>query len=416
MNVFEVDIIMGRRLGKHAVGQAGFSLIEVLVGMAIGLLAVIVAMQVFSVSEASKRSTTGGADAATNGATALYLVEREAAMAGWGLESSLYLGRTTSTTPVLPGCATLNHYCSGNANCKDADWSLAPISITDGGSGPDTITIRYFSNPDSGNFVPATTGRAYSNTLDAGSVPQLKVSSNFGCKKGDLVLVADPTGSACTLIQVSADPVTTPGSTTLPHKSDATAASSYNDPAWDPANGVLPTISSNVTLATCFTPAAKGPSSSRTYAVDAAKGLLLRSDTIAGTVGEATTDGIVDMQAQYGVAADGAQTVSSWVDATTASSWDSPVPMAGTAGSTTSNRLQNIKAVRIALLARSGQYEKPTGSTCDATTGTPGTAGSSGWSSWATFDTSKYPSDWKCYRYRAFEVVIPVRNVIWGNS
>ena len=408
-----------RRDKRH---HKGFGLIEVMVGLVIGMLAVIVVMQVFSVSEASKRTTTGGADASTNGAAALYLVEREASMAGWGLESSLYLGRTSTPSPILPGCATFNHYCSGDGSCSSADWSLAPISITDGvGNGPDTVTMRYFANPDNGNFVPATTATVFYNKVDASSVPQLIVSANFdskSCKQGDLVLVADPTGSVCTLVQVSSNPV--PGSLSLPHLSTSAGApaaySAYNNPAWDAALGTLPTITAT-TLATCFTPATKGPTSQRSYSVDTIKGVLQRSDNTSATaiVNETIADGIVDLQAQYGIAADGSQTVSSWVDAKAGGGWDNPVPKAGTSGSTTTNRLQNIKAVRIALLARSAQYEKPSGSSCDATTGSPGTPGASGWSSWATFKTASYPSNWQCYRYRAFEIVIPVRNVIWGN-
>ena len=44
-------------------GQAGFSLVEIMVGLVIGLLATLVILQVFSVYEGQKRTTTGTADA-----------------------------------------------------------------------------------------------------------------------------------------------------------------------------------------------------------------------------------------------------------------------------------------------------------------------------------------------------------------
>ena len=413
------ESVMGRhRAGQYRIPASGFSLVEVMVGLVIGMVAMIVVMQVFSASEATKRTTTGGSDAVTNGAMALYLVKREVAMAGWGLDASLYMGKTSTTTSIVPGCVTLNHFCSGDPSCVSADWSFAPVTITDGaGGGPDTITVRYFSDPENGNFVPPSTGTAYSNAQDASSVPQLKVSANFACKVGDLVLVGDPTGTTCTLVQVSGAPGTTTGNLLLPHQSGGGSTHAYNDPLWDPVTGKPPIVTSNVTLATCFTPSNTGPSSQRIYSIDAGKGALLRSDTRAGIAGETAADGIVDMQAQYGIAADGSQKVSSWVDATPAAGWDSPAPKAGTSGSTTTNRLQNIKAVRIALLARSAQYEKPSsGSSCDATTGSPGTPGTSGWSTWATFKTDNYVADWRCYRYKAFEIVVPIRNVMWGTS
>src|SRR5262245_36237149 len=65
--------------------QAGLPLIELMVGMAIGMIATIIIVQVMSVFEAQKRQTTGSADAQTNGGIALYSIARELQMAGFGL-------------------------------------------------------------------------------------------------------------------------------------------------------------------------------------------------------------------------------------------------------------------------------------------------------------------------------------------
>ncbi len=65
--------------------RAGFTLIELMVGMAIGLLATIIIMQVMSLFEAQRRTTTGSADAQTNGGIALYSIAREVQMAGYSL-------------------------------------------------------------------------------------------------------------------------------------------------------------------------------------------------------------------------------------------------------------------------------------------------------------------------------------------
>jgi type IV pilus assembly protein PilW len=414
----------------------GFTLIEVMVATLMGLLAMVIMVQVFSVSEGQKRTTTGGADASTNAATALYMIEREVKMGGWGLDAALYMGQATTGTvdPAIPGCTTVNTYCSGDASCGSvagpiADFSLASVSVKDGAAGsPDTVTVRFFANPDDSNFVPPASGIVIANEPDplTPSVPRLRVSSNFGCRQGDLILVSDPksTTSTCTLMQVSAVPGTTPGSLTLQHQAIATAP--FNNPAWDTiVAGSLPTQPAGDTavtaVATCFRRASNKAYFERSYSIDTANSLLRRTDNtvVPVVVDEPVASGIVDMQAQYGIAADGAQNVTSWVDATTAAGWDKPSPKAGgVAGTTTTGRLQDIKAVRISLLARSSQYEKPSsgaGGTCDATTGDPGTPGASGWSGWATFATDGYPGDWRCYRYRAFEIVLPLRNVIWAN-
>ena len=65
--------------------QSGFTLVEILVGLAIGMLATVIIMQVFSVFETQKRTTTGLADAQTNGSIALYNIGREMQLAGFGL-------------------------------------------------------------------------------------------------------------------------------------------------------------------------------------------------------------------------------------------------------------------------------------------------------------------------------------------
>jgi type IV pilus assembly protein PilW len=67
-------------------------------------------------------------------------------------------------------------------------------------------------------------------------------------------------------------------------------------------------------------------------------------------------------------------------------------------------------AVRVALVARSTQYERPEPNQQCATTTDVMAAK---WSGWAKFSTAGYPADWKCYRYKVFETIVPLRNVIW---
>ena len=46
---------------------AGFSLVEIMVGLVIGMFSIIVMLQLFSLSEERKRTTTGGSDAMSEG-------------------------------------------------------------------------------------------------------------------------------------------------------------------------------------------------------------------------------------------------------------------------------------------------------------------------------------------------------------
>ena len=73
-----------------------------------------------------------------------------------------------------------------------------------------------------------------------------------------------------------------------------------------------------------------------------------------------------------------------------------------------------IRALRLALVARSAEYE----SAIDATTGQrvcdPVTPNAPSWEGSATapVDLSGF-ADWKCYRYKVFQTVVPIRNIIW---
>ncbi len=366
--------------------QQGFGLVEVLVGLGIGMAAMVVVMQVFSQSEGQKRTTTGGADAQSNGAIALYMIERDTRNAGWGMAGQQYAN-----------CATTFTYCDGSAECgggtgEIAGFSLASIQITDGGSKPDKITAQYFANPNMDTF------RYPANTKLRSTMPQpsseLNVSSTAGCKEGDMVLVQQ--AGNCTLMQV-----TTVQDQALKIQHNPGADGIYNPPANYQHSQGWPAYTTGASLS-CFKAPANAPLFQRSYAIDSGRRQLLRSDnsvTPAAT-DEVAAPEIVDMQVQYGVAPANSQSINEWVDAT--DDWATPNVV----------DRKRIKAVRIALVARSSQFEKPEPEKECATT-TKDMADK--WSTWAKFSLGSYPADWKCYRYKVFETVVPLRNVLWSN-
>lgn len=356
-------------------GSRGFSLVEILVGVTIGILSSIVVFQVFALSERQKRTTTGAADAQTNGAVALYMMERDVKTAGWGLENASFAN-----------CATVFSYLDDGVSPAGPIGDLfASATIADGGAGPDAITIQYYDNPSDPNFK-------FSVTTLGSTMPQpsaeLNVRSTYGCDIGDLVIVAQ--GSNCTLMQI-----TQVQESALKLQHAPGGSPSYNpSAAYQNANG-WPAYSTDASMQ-CFSQLFR-----RTYRITASQ-LELQEPNAAGvTQTFQIAPGILDMQAQYGVAAAGSQQVTSWVNATGA--WASPL--------TTANA-RRVKALRIALVARSSEYEKPDAEgTCTTTTA----AMVAGWSTWAVFDTGAWPADWQCYRYKMFETVVPLRNIIWAN-
>jgi type IV pilus assembly protein PilW len=89
----------------------------------------------------------------------------------------------------------------------------------------------------------------------------------------------------------------------------------------------------------------------------------------------------------------------------------------GTVGS--GGDIARIYAVRMAVVARSALMEKPKADgTCDFYTSAKPLFQKPAWSA-GEIDASRMPdgtaiADWECYRYKTFEAMVPLRNLIWG--
>ncbi len=152
-----------------------------------------------------------------------------------------------------------------------------------------------------------------------------------------------------------------------------------------------------------------------------------------------TVADIVNIQAQYGISATAnSNKVIRWVNARNVASWNSTYDGQMVQDSnganidwgsslTTANR-NLIKAVRVAVIARNGSMEKTVinnsygGLACDpATLASTAPIGVCAWvpitsdSPAPRIDLSS-DTNWQQYRYRVFETIIPLRNVIWSKS
>jgi type IV pilus assembly protein PilW len=354
---------------------AGFSLVEILVAMVISLLGTIIIFQVFSVSEGIKRTTTSGGDAQQNGLLALVSIEREARMAGFGINFAPLLGCTVQAHDEGPPV-------------RDFTFRLLAAQITDGvANAPDTITFTY---GNSGQLLAPLKLTSTSTTTGA----LFKVDNRFGFSAGD-VIVAGEIGASkdCTMRQVTDLPATptedVPNiSGTYVNSAGNTVTARYNKSGgvgiaystWDntsQSGGRLFNIGSAPAVLT--------------FSVSNSQ-LLLQS-FVSGGGAAAVADGIVQLQAMYGRDTDGDGNVDSWT---------STMPVAASA-----TDWSRVIALRIGIVARSNLAEKPNATTglCDATVAEPTWTG-------GTLVISTDPN-WKCYRYRVFETTVPLRNMIW---
>lgn len=356
----------------------GFSLVEVMVGMVIGMLVMLIIYQLYTTFEGQKRTSTGGAETQENGVFALTAIGRDIRMAGWGISNS----------PLL-NCSTPYTYSSTTGGPIANNFSIMPVRITDNGTGSDTIIMM------TGMAGAANAPLTVIDVIGNGSNVEFKTNSQAGLNIGDMVWMVS--GNQCTLSQLT----NLQGSAGHVQRNPGNAGTvSYN-----PAKSYKSTV--NWPQETGWKLYDIGPMMLRTYSV--ASNTLQAQDLGSATAVNLDSN-IVSIKAQYGITSTtaGDQSVANWVSATGSSNigvagttWAQPAPA----------DVLRIKAIRLAVVARSPLMERP-----DATTGacTTTTVAPTTWSGGPTIDLSGDPQ-WKCYRYKTFQTIIPLRNVLWAN-
>lgn len=395
--------------------QQGFSLIELMVGLVIGLIATLVIMQTFSAFEGTKRSTTGIADAQTNGNIGLFMIQRELQHAGYGIPL------TSGTLPAITAATAANTYlfedykdktvaevnalqaaklAAYNAKlitdsqtvasgvnysalkCDDTLPSdvinldtdntssrpnatrlvrdmITPVTITNGITS-DTVVVRYgtSSRGAMSTDINTVTGSNY-----------IGVDNNLGCAANDIVLVTRNASTSC-----FATRVTSLAST----------------------NGL--NVLANTGMAQNDKLACLGQIKEIVFDVSANQ---LRKSNLATGAQEPVLNEVVSLQAQYGIAPTAnSEIIESWQDAT---GIFAPAAM-------TINNRNRIKAVRIAVVARNNLLEKEVVTQlCNG--------GATGPARLCVFGenlnlTAALGANWVNYRYRVYEVIVPLRNML----
>jgi len=347
--------------------ESGFSLIEVMVALVIGMLGVLVIMQVFSIFEGQKRTTTGSGDAQNGGAIALYSIQRDVQQAGEGISTLNLLGCNVT----LPSGVTIN--------------AMAPVtinhpSIIGQDANTDTLLVVYggSNSPPEGNLITSQTATTYA------------VQSNALFTAGDVVIAESSTRpSPCNLTATFMTSVSTTDPYTV---TPATTVAGMT-------SGTLYTLGSAVTV--------------RAYAIRNGNLTMcdymqnncgLAANNSSSTVWVPIANNIVSMRAQYGRDTN-AGVMNGIVD-----TYDQTTP-------TTACGWVRAPSVRMVLVARNNQPNKTA-----VTGGAPIWSGSTannpaGFTSTvqAVNLTSTVPTGtgftWDDYRYKTFETTIPIQNV-----
>lgn len=374
--------------------QRGMSLVEVMVGLAIGLIGMLVIFQTVTVWDSRTRATTAGGDSQTTGTIAMFNLERDLRLAGQGFG--------TADTIVM-GCQVSGY--DGNASAA-VGFPMTPVLIVnnDATNQPDQIATLYGTSPY------FTTDQQYS----AGSAHSLGTFDRTGFKSGDLAVVSNigaslPASADCQLVEITddssvADPKTLSFNVvSYPHfyQNGANLPSRFNTAA-----GIGASFPSGKVFSL-------GPRPRRNV-WSIASGVLGHADDLQGSVFFPAAEGVIDMKAEYGYDLDNDKIVE-------AAEWMKTLP--GPVD------WSHVRAIRVAMLVRSRNFEKP---------GVVNSA-EQNWSApnpqWhkdggvtpinfvmrnvdGTVDAfaagNADPNNWRNYRYTVYEKVFPLRNVLWG--
>lgn len=345
---------------RHA---RGLGLVEVMIGLVIGLIAILVVMQVFQLSEGARRTTVGGDDAQMSGTLTLTALQRELRQAGYGSSAFPILGCSLT----MPGGWTLP--------------AIAPVIV----------------NPDVA-LVPA--GDANTDTL------LIMYGNNAGAPEGDLIAaqtaqnvysVATPTSFDRNHFVVAAPEwATLPGPRAAPCALSLEAVTATNAPS-------PPTVTVGVGVAGMVNGYLYnlGPAP-RFLAYAVRGGNLTVCDFLANDCRLGVNDpaiwtpispGVVSLRAVYGM--------------------DSTIPMDATvdgfvrATPATQCDWARFSALRMAVVSRSGEFDRTLGQDVPAIPAPEWRASDA-----APIDLTA-DGEWERYRYKVFETTVPVRNMAW---
>jgi type IV pilus assembly protein PilW len=344
--------------------QAGASLIETLVALALGLVVSVVALGSAQSFSGISRMQSGQGSALAAAASAMDALRHDVQLSGLGFYSD-----------AGPLCARINLAFQGTVLRDGADF--VPLRIAPGPSGSDTVEISHARDVTAGAafrlLAPASAAMGPA-VLGAGTPVQV----------GEVILLASPsTGAPCTVATVGQ----------VAPEAGGRLQVSFSEPGgftptnWGGAFSDLPTYTDDAKLSVL------GDLSWWTYEVQGDR--LERVDRLSGQR-SVIARGIVQLRAQYGLASSSTDnTIAQWVDAQpagglSASDWD------------------RLRAVRVAVVAINGEADRPDrDGRCQATSAAPLL-----WEGEAANLTGR--ADWQCHRYRVWSTWVGLRNLQWG--
>ncbi|MFM9968986.1 MAG: PilW family protein [Burkholderiales bacterium] len=358
-------LLAGLPLPLVARTEAGFSLVEIMVGMVIGMFGLLIMMQVFSLAEEQKRTTTSGGDAQSTGAIALFGLQRDIRQAGYAISD-----------PKMIGCnVTLR---SGVTLNSMAPMTINHASIPAGDTNTDTLLVAYGNTngtPQGDGIVSQASQPAYTVQTSSSFVANDRVVATPSTRASPCALTLDTVASVSGQVVTVSTGITGMANGTLFNLGQAPKIYAY--------------AIRNGNLTQCD------------YMVN---NCSVAANVTSTTIWVQIGGNIVSMRAQYG-------------RDTASGTMDGFVDVFDQATPTTACTFARVSAARLALVVRSAQLEKTT-----VTTVAPTWEGTSVQTTNSPTNPNATPivltgnASWQSFRYRVFQTVVPLRNIAWAGA
>jgi len=350
--------------------QRGLSLLELIIGMVVGMMVVYGTIKIYAASDGRNRSVGSKNNTQMGISVAAHALERDIILAGRGFSHF-------ASDPVL-GCNV--EVYNKNANPKPNAFPLYPVYIKDGGSGPDEIHVFYGNSPV--RVIPEEIGESAKFTKE--------VANKGGFLTGDKALLVKESDSGavnealCQIVEITGrdEDDDDQAAAVLSHAPSASSTMSA-----DTGTGV-----NDFTGGYIFN---LGPAPVlHRWSVESTvleevlfkENMIPHKDINVDPPKKEVALDIIDLQAQYGYYEDGCG-VFEWVE-------PAEINNEPTAD------WKNVVAVRFALLARDSHFRPE-----------PYEAKNPVWSG-GEFKMPTSGINWQRYSYEVREVVVPLRNYI----
>lgn len=370
---------------------AGFTLVELLVAVTIGMALVLAITLMLTRYEGGRRSLTGQNAASMGGAYVSYTLDRLVRSAGSGYSQSWRDAYGCRLLAARGGTAVLPRPSAFPAPFAAVPQAvrLAPV-VVHAGAGTDGSDVIAFATGSSGlgeAALPMLTGSA--------TAAGLRVPATIGLRASDLVLVFESRATDCMVQQVAAGFA---GGADQQLDFGGTYASASID---------------GVTLATLggttrgwVTPLGNITGSQPQFQLVGvgANATLVALDVLqldgAGAV-QALADGVADLRARYGIDTNGDDVIDSWEDPAVGD-WRASKLLDGSQPAR--ERLRQIIALRVGVIVRTNTPERDTVAPATVTLFSDLTP--------STLEVTRtLTAAERLLRWRALEFTVPLRNV-----